>query len=156
GALAPRRAKPAPPRAPKRERSSERDSARRENRWPRVALAAALGVCVLATVRDGVSLAITRRSRLDAGLLAALDTLRARTPENATVLSLWEEGYVIQARAGRRTLVDGLLESPVVKRRVVEIDGALMQASPDSLAAVCRREGAGWLLVPPSTSLLGI
>jgi hypothetical protein len=122
----------------------------------RLLLAVAFAACVLITARDGIWLVTTRQSRLDTGLLASLEYLRSRTPPQATVLSLWERGYEIQAYAGRRTLVDGLLESPVVKRRILEIDGALMQPSSDSLAAVCRRYGAGWVLVPPSTSLLGI
>lgn len=122
----------------------------------RVILAGAFAACVIVTARDGIGLATTRRSHLDPGLVAALDYLRTHTAPDATVLSLWERGYEIQAYAERRTLVDAMLEAPVGQRRIVEIDRALMQSTTDSLAALCRRDGATWLLVPPSESLLGI
>ena len=43
------------------------------------------------------------------------------------MLSTWERGYEIQAIAGRRTLVDGLLEDPVVRDRIPRIAAALLQ-----------------------------
>jgi hypothetical protein len=88
--------------------------------------------------------------------MAALAFLRDRTPANATIASLWEHGYEIQAYAGRPTLVDGFLESGDQIGRVVAMARAGMQASPESLAAWCRSLGAGYLLVPPSTQLLSV
>jgi hypothetical protein len=130
----------------------------RRGAWPalRVAGALAFAACVAMTLRDGVWLAVTRQSRLDPGLLAALEALHEHAPKGATVLSLWGQGYEVQRYAERATLVDGFLEGDVARQRLVETAGAFMQSSTDSLAAVCRRYGATWLLVPPSEHLYGV
>ena len=122
----------------------------------RVGGALAFAACVAVTLRDGVWLSGTRQSRLDPRFRAALEALRDATPPGATVLTLWSDGYDVQRYAGRATVVDGFLEGDEARRRLVETAGALMQTSTDSLAAVCRRYGARWLLVPPSPSLYGV
>jgi hypothetical protein len=103
--------------------------------------------------RDACRLAATRVSRLPVGLAGALEHLRRTTAAPTVVLSTWERGYEIQTYAGRRTVVDGLLEDPETQRRIIEIAAAALQPAADSLAGVCRRYGATHLLLPPSTFL---
>jgi len=121
----------------------------------RVALAV-LALAIVGTTVDAVQLVRTRSARLDADFYAALRWLTDSTPADAMVLSTWERGYEIQSWAGRRTLVDGLLEDDLVQERVPAIAAALLQPSGDSLAALCRREGAHYVLVPPSTYMLAL
>jgi len=117
---------------------------------------AALALATLGTVFDAVQLARTRTARLDADLYAALQWITDTTPPDAIVLSTWERGYEIQTWAGRRTLVDGLLEDDRVQERVPAIAAALLQPDAGVLAALCRREGAHYVLMPPSTFLLAL
>ena len=70
--------------------------------------------------------------------------------------TFWEQGFDVQAHANRPTLVDGFLESDVVRARIQTMANAAMQHSPDSLARWCRGLGTRYLLVPPSTHLLGV
>jgi len=112
--------------------------------------------CILATAKDAVSLALTRESRLDPGERSALEFLARATPPEAVVLAPWDRGYQIQAYAGRKTVVDGLLEDPLNQRRIIGIAGAWLAPRTDSLAAWCERTGANYLLVPPSSALYGI
>lgn len=79
--------------------------------------------CILATAKDAVSLALTRESRLDPGQRSALEFLARATPPEAVVLAPWDRGYEIQAYAGRKTVLDGLLEDPLNQRRIIGIAG---------------------------------
>jgi hypothetical protein len=115
-----------------------------------------LALATLGTVVDAVQLARTRHARLDADLYAALAWITSTTPPDAIILSTWERGYEIQTWAGRATLIDGLLEDDRVQARVPAIAAALLQPTGDSLAALCRREGAHYVLMPPSTWLLAL
>jgi hypothetical protein len=108
------------------------------------------------TAWTAYELARSRQSRLDVGLVGALEHLHQTTPPGAIVLGPWERGYEIQTYAQRRTLVDGLLEDPLTQRRVVEIAAALLQPRPDSLASLSRRLGAQTILLPPSNFLGGL
>ena len=122
----------------------------------RAALALLFAVCAAIAAFHGVALAISRRSALAPGLGDVMSFLRERTPAGSVVMCPWELGYEVQAYARRATVMDGLIESAENQRRIVAFaDAALMQA-PDSLEALCRRRGAGWLLVPPSTHLYAV
>jgi hypothetical protein len=101
-------------------------------------------------------LALSRRPALAPGLRDALAYLRERTPAEAIVMSPWEHGYELQTYARRAAVTDGLIESAENQRRIVAFAHAAMESSPDSLAGLCRRYQAGWLLVPPSTHLYGV
>ena len=93
---------------------------------------------------------------MESGQRSAMAFLASETPPDAVVLAPWERGYEIQGYAGRRTVLDGLLEDPLNQRRIVEVARAWMAPRTDSLASLCRRMGADYLLVPPSTALHGI
>jgi hypothetical protein len=71
-------------------------------------------------------------------------------------MSAWQQGYEVESFAGRATVMDGMLEAPANRRRIVEFASAAMQRGPAALAALCSRQRAGWLLVPPSTQLLTV
>jgi hypothetical protein len=128
----------------------------RGRRAARAALAILFAVCSAATAFHAVMLATSRRPALAPGLGEALEFLRDQTPAGAVVMSPWEHGYEVQAYAGRATTMDGLIESPENQRRIVAFARAAMMQAPDSLAALCARHGAGWLLVPPSTHLYAL
>jgi hypothetical protein len=117
---------------------------------------ALLAALILATAWDAVSLALTRESRMEPDQRRALEFLARETPPGAVVLAPWERGYEIQAYAGRRTVMDGLLEDPLNQRRIIGIAGAWLAPRTDSLSAWCERTGANYLLVPPSPALYGI
>lgn len=108
------------------------------------------------TTWDVWRLMSTRSSAMDPALNATLAHVRRVTEENAVIVAPWELGYLIQQYASRRTIMDGLLESPVTRAQIPRFAQAAMAPSADSLAAFCRASGARWLLVPPSTSLYGI
>ncbi|MGH7731075.1 MAG: hypothetical protein ACRENJ_07480 [Candidatus Eiseniibacteriota bacterium] len=117
---------------------------------------ALLAMCMLATAWDAITLALTRESRMEPGERSAMAFLTGRTPPDAVVLAPWERGYEIQGYAGRKTVLDGLLEDPLNQRRIVEVARAWMAPRTDSLVALCKRTGTDYLLVPPSTALHGI
>ena len=50
----------------------------------------------------------------------------------------------------------GLCQEVWNQRRIVEVARAWLAPRTDSLAALCERTGAGYLLVPPSSALYGI
>ena len=133
--------------------AARRGGAKRTGGGTNLALRLAFVACLSATAVAGGMLALSRRSRLDPDLDAGLRYLREHTPAGARVASLWEYGYDIESTADRATLVDGLLESPLNQRRILELDAAFMAPGPDSLAHLCRRRGAGWVLVPPADLL---
>ena len=93
---------------------------------------------------------------MEPGQRSAMAFLASQTPPDAVVLAPWEHGYEIQGYAGRRTVLDGLLEDPVNQRRIVEVARAWLDPRTDSLAALCEGTGADYLLVPPSTALHGV
>jgi asparagine N-glycosylation enzyme membrane subunit Stt3 len=128
----------------------------RDRRAARGALVILLGVCAVVTTFHAVMLATSRRRALAPGLEGALEYLRDRTPAGAIVMSPWEHGYEVQSYAGRATAMDGLIESAENQRRIAAFADAAMMQAPDSLAALCRRHRAGWLLVPPSTHLYAL
>jgi hypothetical protein len=109
-----------------------------------------------AAVASGVIMAATSARRLPPGQRIAIDYLRTHTPPGAIVMSAWSSGYEIQARAGRATFVDGLLESAENRRRIIELYGALMDPAPARLEALCRRYRAGWLLLPASAGIYAV
>jgi hypothetical protein len=114
------------------------------------------GLCAAVATYHAAMLALSRRPALAPGVRDALEFLRERTPADAIVMSPWEHGYELQAYARRASVTDGLIESAENQRRIVAFAEAAMAQSPDSLAALCRRYRAGWLLVPPSTHLYGV
>ena len=122
----------------------------------RVVARALLVACILATAWDAVRLALSRASRMEPGQRSALAFLASQTPPDAVVLAPWEHGYEIQGYAGRKTVLDGLLEDPLNQRRIIEVARAWLDPRTDSLSALCERTGADYLLVPPSTALHGI
>ncbi|HEY2955337.1 MAG TPA: hypothetical protein VGK89_08840 [Candidatus Eisenbacteria bacterium] len=123
---------------------------------PRVALAALFALCAAVTTWHAAALAISRRPALAPGLGDALAFLRDSTPVNAIVMGPWEHGYEVQTFARRATVMDGLIESPGNQRRIVDFAEAALMPAADSLAALCVRHGASWLLVPPSTHLYAV
>jgi hypothetical protein len=118
-------------------------------RWGLAALAAS----ALAAGVAGVLEAATSWSRLDRNQLAAIQFLRDHASRDAIVLCDWDAGYDVQSRAGRATVVDGLLESAENRRRIVDLYAALMARTPDALRRFCARYHATWLLVPPGSAV---
>jgi len=53
-------------------------------------------------------------------------------------------------------VMDVMIRAPANQRFIVAFAAGAMQRGPAVLAALCRRHGAGWLLVPPSTQLLTV
>jgi asparagine N-glycosylation enzyme membrane subunit Stt3 len=128
----------------------------RDRRATHTVLAILFIVCAAITAFHAVTLATSRRPALAPGLGGALEFLRDRTPAGAIVMSPWEHGYEVQSYTGRATTMDGLIESAENQRRIVAFAGAAMARAPDALAALCDRQRAGWLLVPPSTHLYAL
>jgi hypothetical protein len=120
------------------------------------ALGILFGVCAAVTAYDAIMLAASRRSTFQPEYREALEFLRDRTPAEAVVMSPWEHGYEVQAYARRATVMDGLIESAKNQRRIVAFAEAAMMPAADSLAQLCRRHRAEWLLVPPSTHLYSV
>ena len=114
-------------------------------RW----LAAGLVASAVATGVAGLVQARSAGAILPPGEAMAIAFLRERTPRDAVILSLWDEGYDIQAYAARATVVDGLLESDENRRRIFAFDSAMMAPTPDALERFCARHRSSWLLVPP-------
>ena len=136
-----------------RVRASGRATSRRTLR---IGIVAALATSTIATAGLGVAQSLTTRRHLPAGEPEALAFLRDHASTNAVVLSLWDDGYDVQGQAHRRTVVDGLLENAENRRRILELDTALMAPTAEPLLQLCDRYGASWLLVPPLTSLHGV
>jgi hypothetical protein len=130
--------------------ASRRASPKRRARF---AIQLAFMACLSATAIAGSMLALSRRSRLEPDFAAALRFVREQLPGDARVASSWELGYDIESTGERATLVDGLFESPLDRRRVLELNAAFMAPGTDSLARLCRRLGADWVLVPPGEKL---
>jgi hypothetical protein len=137
---------PAPSPAPAARRGDK--SPQRGTRIRR-GLAAALALSAIATCAAGIDQALTSGSSVQPSQEEAIDFLRDHTPRDAVILSFWDAGYDIQARAARATAMDGLLASDENRRRIFAFDRALMASAPDSLAALCDRFRARWFLVPP-------
>ena len=130
--------------------ASRRGSPKRRARF---ALCLAFMACLSATAVAGSMLALSRRSRLESDFAAALRFLREHTPPHARVASPWDLGFDIESTGERATLVDGLFESPLDQRRILELNAAFMAPGTDSLARLCLRLGADWVLVPPGERL---
>jgi hypothetical protein len=133
--------------------SAQRGSKAPWNPNVRITLAVLL---VLTTVTTGVA-AVRRSStawaKLDPTEAGALAWLRVHSAPGDVVLCDWDAGYDVQARTGLATRVDGLLESAENRRRIIELYGAFMAASPESLRQLCLRCRARWLLVPPGPAI---
>jgi len=112
-------------------------------------LAVALALSAIATCAAGIDQALTSGSSVQPAQEEAIGFLRDHTPRDAVILSLWDAGYDIQARAARATAMDGLLESDENRRRIFVFDSALMAPTPEPLEALCSRYHARWFLVPP-------
>jgi hypothetical protein len=119
------------------------------SRAPRFLLVAGLVASSVFTGAAGFEQAKSSGSWLEAGQEMAIRFLRDHTPRDAVILSFWDAGYDIQARAARATVMDGLLESDENRRRIFEFDGALMEPTPEGLERLCARYRARWFLVPP-------
>jgi len=130
-----------------------RDPRRRARAAAVLALAA---VAATSAIVAGVRAATTETTRLAPNLRSAIAYLRDHSAPNAIVLSDWDAGYDIQSLAGRRTAVDGLLESPENRRRILAFYGALLDTSAAPLDSLCRRVGARWLLLPPASAIYAI
>ena len=135
---------PAPPAGRKRERPATERRAGGAPTWLRATLAVAIG----GTAVCGVLMAATRHARLDPMLDEALGYLQRETPSGAVVVGFWDYGYEIQAHAGHPTVVDGLLESPVNRDRILEYEAAFMKDGTAPLLALCRRDRASYVMVP--------
>jgi oligosaccharyl transferase STT3 subunit len=118
-----------------------------------VPLAILLAVCGAVTGYHATMIVLSRRPHLDGALRDAMAFLRDHTPADAIVMAPWDHGYETQTYAVRATVTDGLIESAENQRRIVAFAQAALSRAPDSLAALCARRRAGWLLVPPSTQL---
>ena len=116
----------------------------------------ALAVSAGATIAAGLTEAFTSWAHLPPDERAALGFLRDHAPRGAVVLSLWDAGYDIQNQTGLATVVDGLLENGENRRRIVELDQALMEPGPAALARLCERFHVTWLLIPPPTWVGGV
>jgi hypothetical protein len=154
--LAPRAAAGDARPRPRTRGAQARNTPARPGAGARTLLAALLLACLAGDGVLSVVIARTRESRLDADFLACARFLRERTPGGATIATLWEQGYDVQTYARRPTLVDGFLESDVVRTRIQDMARAAWQPTPDSLARWCRTLGARYLLVSPSSHLLGV
>jgi hypothetical protein len=118
-------------------------------------MAVALGVSAAWTCALAATQAFGTFSRLSTGERETLAYLVSHSRPDAIVAAPWDEGYDVQ-NAGRRTVVDGLLESVPNRLRIVELDDALMARDPAVLANWCARRGATWLLLSPPTAVQGI
>jgi len=120
----------------------------------RLALAA-LVPCLAVTVRDAWSAAVKSVTGLDLGMPATIAYLREHA-RGGPVLSFWDRGYELQRYAGCATVTDGMLESEVNQKHIVESARAFLAATPDSLAALCERWGVEYLVIPPRWYILGV
>jgi len=155
-------AKPAAPAAPAvprpKSRSPKRGARSAGPSTPILRPLLALGFVVSAGVTLWYAYAIsaTRDARLVDGERAALEFVAARTPVSAVIAAPWGLGFEIQSYAHRRTLMDGFLESEVGRERMVAFARLGFEPSPEPLAGWCRSLGADYLLLPPSSQLLGL
>ncbi len=110
-------------------------------------------LCVAATAVCGVMLAASRRPDLIPDLDAAAAFLRSHTRTGAIVAAPWQYGYDLQSLADRPTAVDGLLESPENRRRILELYAAFMARDASQLARFCAQQHVGYVVVPPFDDL---
>ena len=108
---------------------------------------------VALTLVAGVRTAATETTRIAPNLRAAIEFIRTHSDRAAVVLTDWDTGYDVQTLADRPTAVDGLLESPENRRRILALYAACMDTSAAPLEALCRRLGARWLLLPPASAI---
>ena len=111
------------------------------------------GAAIALALVAGVRIAATQTTRLAPNLRTAIEYLRTHAAPDAIVLTDWDTGYDVQSLAGRATAVDGLLESPENRRRILALYSACMDTSAAPLEALCRNVGARWLLLPPSSAI---
>jgi hypothetical protein len=109
--------------------------------------------CGAVTLIAGAVHAAGAFSHLGADESRALRFVAEQTPPNAIVATLWDAGYDLEARGGRASLCDGLIEDDENRRRIIALDAALMRRDGAALIRLCDQYGATWLLVPDATSL---
>lgn len=59
------------------------------------------------------------------------------------VICYWSYGYVVQTYAKSPTFLDGLLESPIVHKRLVEMSNLLLQDDEEKFYQFCKKYGMG-------------
>ncbi|MBI1797931.1 MAG: hypothetical protein HY076_01905 [Candidatus Eisenbacteria bacterium] len=128
--------------------------ARRPGTIGRIAIVA-LVPCVALAATDSYRTASALTTERQPEWAATLDYLRAHA-DGSPVLAPWERGYEIERDATSPAFCDGLLESPVNQAHILDAARALLALTPDSLAALCERNGVRRVVVPPSWSLYGI
>jgi len=77
----------------------------------------------------------------------ALLKLEKLNPERLPVIGYWSYGYVIQTYAQSPTFLDGLLESKLVHKRLVEMSQLLLQDDEEKFYQFCKKYGMGIFFV---------
>ncbi|MEW6536072.1 MAG: STT3 domain-containing protein [Candidatus Auribacterota bacterium] len=122
---------------------------RRFRNWPAVAGIAFLAATVIIAGsgwRTGKYISVLRvsmRSYLEPTIINLEKINKDRVP----VLAYWSYGYVIQTYAHSPTFLDGLLESPVVHGRLVEMSNLLLQNDEELFYQFCKKYGMGIMMV---------
>lgn len=87
------------------------------------------------------------RVSMRAHLQDALINLDKINAQRLPVLSYWSYGYVVQTYAQSPTYLDGLLESPLVHERLVEVSNLLLQNDEEKFYNFCKDHGLGVMFV---------
>jgi len=99
---------------------------------------------------DSYTLVTTRQphTKIRPNFKDALAVINEKTPKDAVILCFWSDGYPVQTYCNRPTIVDGLLESPEIIRRIVEVSEIFYSYNEDNLWAFCKKYGATHVLMP--------
>jgi len=114
----------------------------------------ALVPCFAMLLRDAWDATVRSGTPLDPGMAASVAYLKAQG-EHGPVLSTWDRGYELQCYAGCATITDGLLESEVNQQHILAAARGYVAATPESLAVLCERFGARYVVVPPNGQFYG-
>ncbi len=79
--------------------------------------------------------------------LAAYEWLRANVPADENVVCDWSHGYEIQTYSGRRTVMDGYLEDPRNRARILGLLRVLLSADEAELIRYMRQHHGNYLLL---------
>ncbi len=82
----------------------------------------------------------------------ALVKLEKINKKRMPVVSYWSYGYTIQTYAKSPTYLDGLLESPLVHKRLVEMSKLLLQNDENKFYEFCKKYGMGVYFVDKFSS----
>ncbi len=111
-----------------------------------MAIAALMVLCTTLIVGSGWKTGVyMTKLRLDLRphLEDALIKLEKLNPDRLPVISYWSYGYVIQTYAQSATFLDGLLESKLVHKRLVEMSQLLLQNDEEKFYQYCKNLGMG-------------